>query len=619
MSPRNKSTAVVIATLMIFAIVAIIVEIGFSLPERPRHAPPVLSHEAPAKERIAKPPRPDDGYVGSAICSECHAEIAEKYKTSPMANSMAKIENIQLFPSGTEKISFTKGDFQYRVEKKGDRVFHHESLSDQEGVIYDQAEEIQFALGSNTRGQSYLMWRDGAFFVSPIASFTHGDWNLSAGYEPNRNYRFSRPALDGCLMCHCGQLTREGARENYSPEPIFREISIGCERCHGPGKNHVEYRQQISPAGIDPLLNVKDLPPTERDAVCYQCHFFGKERILRYGRTETDFRPGMKLSDIWTVFVNGDGTDGDSTVLVSQAMQMRSSRCFQASEGRMGCVTCHDPHESPAEDRRVSFYNDRCLKCHEQQGCTVPVTQRTAPPADGSCIHCHMASLTAKSVPHSSQTDHRILRRPALPKSSAENLTLTIFQEEGTIIPEIELTRARGLVAGLLAEKHNDRRQATECMTLLHQALATMPDDQVMQLALGGANELLGSDHVAERHWQQIVTQSPRDEDALLRLANLTFKRGRYAEADRYYSRAAEVSSLHVVTLGKWTYSLIQLGRLDDAIKVAERALKLDPSFSPIYKMLADAYATKGDAEKSHHYKVLGDRLSARLAHERTP
>ena len=563
---------------------------------------------------VSRPPHPAEGYIGSAACTSCHPQVAERYNRTAMGRSLAKVDQTAAphedYNQGT---SFDRGNRSYRVEKTGAGVWHHESVSDEEGLLYDQAEEIQYAIGSNTRGRSYLLWRNGAMFMSPISWYAKEGWDLSPTYLPDRHVRFSRRITDACLICHSGRVASEPGREHFFPQPVFYEESIGCERCHGPGLEHQSYRRQEVPSGPDPILALSNLAPAERDAVCYQCHFQGEERVLRYGRAEADFRPGMKFSDVWTVFMKGNGADGGTTSAVSQAMQMHSSRCYQSSGARLGCVSCHDPHDSPDPEQRVEFFDRRCLNCHEERGCSLASEQQSAPPAGGSCIHCHMPPLSASNIPHTSQTDHRIPRRAELAKSVKPANVYTMFEEVGAQISAIERIRAEGLMKSVVAEKRRDRDYAEDGVKLLQQALKAMPDDEAIQQALGGVLILSGRDQTAEILSKKMIERFPRNEVAFLRLANAAHDAGHYSEAEEFFGPLMELNPWIAVTHGRRAHTLGMLNHFDEAFVEAERALKLDPTILPLYGWLAEAHAGRGNAAKSREYKQMAQRLSKRL------
>ena len=89
---------------------------------------------------------------------------------------------------------------------------------------------------------------------------------------------------------------------------------------------------------------------------------------------------------------------------------MYESRCFRASRGKMGCISCHDPHGLPAPAEKVAYYRDRCLECHAEKGCRLPRPERLARGRDDSCIECHMPRSPNEQVPHTATTLHLIPR-----------------------------------------------------------------------------------------------------------------------------------------------------------------------------------------------------------------
>lgn len=574
----------------------------------------------PQAARIARPePRPG-GYVGSAACAECHAGISERYATHPMSRSLASVaraEPVEDF----DHPAFESGGRNYRVERTADAVLHHEAMTGTDGQpLYDQAVEVAYALGSGKRGRGYVLDRGERLFLSPVSWYSgRGRWDLSPGYDRDAIYRFERPATEACLTCHSGRLNLAAPGTDHFRDPPFHEVSIGCERCHGPGKEHVERHRSGDLARPDPIVDPADLDPDRREAVCQQCHLLGTERILRYGRSESDFRPGDRLEDVWTVFVGGTGLAADGTTeAVSHVEQMRSSRCYLGSGGRLGCVSCHDPHSAPAPQENDAFFNARCSTCHGDAApdpaganCSLPLEDRMRPPAEGSCIRCHMPRLDANDVPHTSQSDHRILRRPTSQDAnvSPREETPTLFDGAADRLPPLVAARAEGLRLIRSTNGANDIETARRAETLLKPSLAAAPDDAEVLEALGDAAELDSRIAEAIRYWERAMTAAPRRESTLVRLAVAHQSGGRAQECLAVLDRLIAVNPWIAEYHGRRAFVLAQLGRLQQASASADRALELNPSIRQTYRSAAEVRRLLGDEAGARHYLDLFSRF----------
>ena len=69
-------------------------------------------------------------------------------------------------------LPFEAKGVQYSVEQRDGRVFHKMTRRDAEGKVFAETQgEVRYALGSGTRGITFLIERDGFLFQSPIAWF----------------------------------------------------------------------------------------------------------------------------------------------------------------------------------------------------------------------------------------------------------------------------------------------------------------------------------------------------------------------------------------------------------------------------------------------------------------
>src|SRR5262249_38383210 len=162
--------------------------------------------------------------------------------------------------------------------------------------------------------------------------------------------------------------------------------------------------------GEDSMVIPARLAPVWRASVCEQCHLHGEMRVARRGRELYDYRPGLPLHLFWSIFVRPPERTRNHHA-VSHVEQMYASKCFRASNGKLGCISCHDPHLFPRADEKLTIYRNACLQCHQEASCRVPVKERQGQNGD-SCAAGHMPRLQTVEVAHTATSDHRIPRRP---------------------------------------------------------------------------------------------------------------------------------------------------------------------------------------------------------------
>src|SRR5262249_51198771 len=158
-----------------------------------------------------------------------------------------------------------------------ERLEFHQVAHDEKGVIvYDLATPVDFALGSGTRGYSFLTNRDGYLFQAPVSWFSQKLlWDVSPGYIPD--WRAGRPVSAGCLYRNATRVLALDGYANRSQGPILDGFTIGCERCHGPGQRPVAAEEPPPAPDVDPtIVNPGHLGPELRAAICEQCHVTGE-------------------------------------------------------------------------------------------------------------------------------------------------------------------------------------------------------------------------------------------------------------------------------------------------------------------------------------------------------
>jgi Flp pilus assembly protein TadD len=546
-------------------------------------------------------------YVGDRACAACHESIAQSYSHHPMGQSFAAItateEGERLDGKGH---SFDALGYRFLVERRGQRVFHVEQKRDSKGKELVRLEgEVRFVLGSGRQGRSYLVDHGGFLFESPISWYSSTrNWDVSPGYQ-YRFMHFERAISQDCLFCHANRADLvKGTFNRYNH---FRGESIGCERCHGPGELHLrrhQNKEEYAPPD-DTIVHPRDLEPPLRDAVCQQCHLQGEFRIVRRGRDLFDYRPSLPWHEFVSVFVRPPELT-DNYKAVSHVEQLRVSRCFQASGGKMGCTSCHNPHALPAAGKSVRYYRARCLKCHTENSCVLPVDERRHRQAEDNCIPCHMPRRADANIAHTAGTDHRIPRRPEQTVRSPfapRGIPLIHFHAKraGERDPQIDRDLALAMIELARQPELGAMRPqiVPEAMPLLVAALKGDPDDAKVRWALAFVLAEQGRSEEAFRVLDVLLEQAPEQGMILESAANLARALDRTETALDYYRRLLKINPWEP----RFHLNLARVhhrrGEWPQAQKACRDSLSINPFNVPARQLLVESLFRNGEADKA--------------------
>jgi len=476
----------------------------------------------------------------------------------------------------------------YSVYARDGKMFHEESERDAKGhVVFSETREIAYTVGVGDLGKSYLVAKGDALFVSPVSYYTNiRGWDLSPGYEEGLFRGFTRPVVELCVDCHTGMPLPSPGAHNRFQQPPFRFLTVGCERCHGPGVVHVEQRRQEAPfdGSIDfSIVNPRKLRPEIRDDVCAQCHFAGDARVLQPGKNYLDFRPGTPLGEVVAIFSVPPAIKGNRFVALDQFEQLKMSRCWAASNGRMGCITCHNPHFQPHGDQAADFFRRRCLTCHSTESCREPLAQRQAASPPDNCILCHMPKRPTENIDHSSLTDHRILRIPSeIPlvlqgRTPAPPMDLI----NDTEAPDSGETQAnlRSLALAYVQVTAHYPELGEKGLAILEQAAARIPNDSGIQAAYGLFLRVARprEEQRAAQALQKAVDLGSKSAEVRTQLARLQLHKGEVTASIELYKESIQLEPYY-------TPAYLDLARLysmlkdrKSALEILDRVLKVDP------------------------------------------
>lgn len=326
--------------------------------------------------------------VGAQECLDCHADRATYLTTAHyLTSSLPSASTIAgSFEDGEQVLRTSNPDLRFRMQPAS-RGFVQTAVTGSAPDTTVRSERFDIVIGSARKGQSYLYWQGDLLFQLPISYWTELDsWINSPGYREGVA-NFSRPIAPRCLECHTTYFaSRPDMVVNRYDTSNF-VLSISCEKCHGPGREHGE-RQRSWTAKLrgSAIVNPATLTRDRQVEVCALCHSGdGRQMAPAFSHV-----PGEPLNEylVPAPVLPGDEVD----VHGNQVARLAASRCFQAS-GTMTCSTCHDVH---APQRDITAFAASCLQCHQVESCGL-FPERGNAIADG-CVDCHMPNLPSRTV-----------------------------------------------------------------------------------------------------------------------------------------------------------------------------------------------------------------------------
>ncbi|MGB6198574.1 MAG: c-type cytochrome [Candidatus Acidiferrales bacterium] len=493
--------------------------------------------------------------TGASRCFSCHPAEVEGYARTAMAHSLRRAGQE---PEGT--VSAQGSTITMRSMPTG-YWQHWQNAGDSSDY------RIDWVIGSGAHASGYLVDIGGHLFQSPVAFYTRRQsYDLAPGYENLPDPDFTRPVSEECVLCHSGTALHVPGTLNEYRSPVFPAQGITCERCHGPTEKH------LADPRAGTIVNPAKLEPAARDSVCEQCHLFGVARVPNPGKQLSDFVPGQRLEDTFTIYHNAvpPGSPAGAFKVISQSEELALSACARNSGGRLWCGTCHDPHNEPAQP--LQYYRAICLSCH-----TTSFPASPHPAKDTDCLGCHMPRRNAQDGGHTVFTDHRIQKRP---------------------VEEPDLPPGTGIVAWREPAPNLQRRN-----------LGIADIDVGMQRR---STSLVIQGYLALTDVQQQFTNDP---EFFKWIGDALLAGKQTADAKIALERALQLDPDSALTEAGAAAPYIQEGDNATAIPYLERAVSLDPLYLPATSTLIDLYEKQG---KTTEAEALSNRIKAAMTQTST-
>ena len=493
--------------------------------------------------------------TASEACAACHPVIYKSYMRTPMATSSGRVGG------GGFQEKFERGEFShalsgvtYRVYR--DRSHPHFSFDfSAAGTRIHGTRPLEYFIGSGTVGRSYIFSVEGFLYQAPVSYYSaESRWDLSPGYERYDRLYLSRLVEVACLQCHASRLQPvAGTQNGFAPIP-FLEGGVACERCHGPGEEHLRGGGIVNPA---------KLAPERRESVCAQCHLSGVARI-EHGHHQ----PGGLLSDHVSVFVWSSVSA--HMKVTSHFEKLAQSRCKAASGDRLWCGSCHDPHSVPTEAEKVSYFRQKCEQCHV---CKEKPALRAR--QGNNCLACHMPKNPVVDVEHAVYTDHSIPRRPGALLRQAASRERVLVPFGKTAVSDRDLGLAYALVGA------NER-----AFELLKSVEAHQPEDVPALVQLAHLYDLRADEDRAAQLYERVLRADPSQIGAANNLGAILQKRGGVAEAIRLWSDVVARSPGSEAARMNLAMAQFRSGDLHSAEASLVKLLELNPGSTEARQLL---------------------------------
>lgn len=319
-------------------------------------AGPVIRESTPPSPLVLPDTAAD--FVGTSRCVSCHPHEAAGHKESVHSHTVYAAnapEALQRFRT-SQKLFDRALEATYTFQVEGDQPV---MVVRKKGGAVEKLTPA-YLIGSGKYGITPVYERNGTFMEGRASYYPReGKWGWTPGqvtevFTRQPEGRTLDPdEANNCFLCHGTVVVQDGPK----PLAIGTRLDVGCERCHGPGKEHV--RAAEAGQGARAIYTYTGASANTVMTLCAQCHR----------------RPSNAATGV---------LERDPNLPRFAGTALGASKCFTRSGGKLTCVTCHNPHQPVSEDKAA--YEKVCLSCHGdaagQKAC--PVNPRAG------CIPCHM-------------------------------------------------------------------------------------------------------------------------------------------------------------------------------------------------------------------------------------
>ncbi len=553
-------------------------------------------------------------YANPAVCAQCHPAIAATYRKTGMGRSFRKVRSAEDLDAAAPAKPFyhaASNSFFNMVFRDGAWYQRRwqTGFDGKETNVDEKRVDYLMGSGNHTRTLLHLTERN-TLQELPLGWYAEkgGFWAMNPGYDRANFVGSVRPIYYECMFCHNGYPgIPEGAHRDAAQATYLQPLpeGIDCQRCHGPGQNHVDKAMHGDPAQVvrAAIVNPARLNPDREMEVCLQCHLETSNEklphaIVRLDRAPFSYVPGQPLADFEIAFDRAPGKNSGFEV-ADAGYRLRQSQCFLKSGGLTGasklrCTTCHDPHDIPRGEEAVSHYNQACAGCHQPVALAAAVGAAAAPAhkAGANCVSCHMPRRRTDDAVHVVMTDHLIARRPPAgdllaekperadtPASSYQGEVVPYYPAKLAATPDNELTVAVAQVR----EQSNLKAGVPLLASLIAKYHPTRPG-YYAELAEGYL--ALNDPASAIRSFAEASRLEPDSATRLIQWGDALMQAEQWPLAESKLRRATELAPADPRAWGRLGWALWQQDKAAEAKSAIGKAISLDNEVPELHNNL---------------------------------
>ncbi len=337
----------------------------------------------------------DNTYLGSDGCAGCHIQAYQDWQGSHHDQAM------QHATAATVKGDFNNSSFESPsnsalFSKKADGFYAR--LAGTDGRVNDH--KILYTFGTEPLQQYLVAFPGGRLQQLPVA------WNTLTNQwfdpqpellaQPGEWVHWSEGGKNWnsmCADCHSNNVAKNFDVASNSYRTTVTELDVGCESCHGPGRNHVE---AVSSADFNSALDKLHISmKVGEDSQmlvdqCGRCHARRQQLTNKFEHGSSQLLDHYLPQLLSPPTYHSDGQILDEVFVYGSFVQ---SKMYHSG---VDCVDCHQPHSVKLKVEG----NQLCVGCHSSEQFDTPkhhhhgadLSQATnIQQTQGTqCIDCHM-------------------------------------------------------------------------------------------------------------------------------------------------------------------------------------------------------------------------------------